>query len=293
MTTMFESTQHVVPQRTSMEALADSLISQGIDVVERDGTFWVSDGRAGFFRPLHKVWRLRGQDLKRPHWSSLAYVAVLASVDQSYANAKLGVHMLVDPHAFAIAKLPETRRRNLKKCRRLVEIGRLTDPELIARDGFAVHQSAMQRTGYGFSEYASPEGYREWMVRRASDLGRIVLVGLIDGQLVGYLEGWIVENRGFDTAYINTLTLHSDHLSSQVGTGLVVDFIEICKCLPTVAEIVYGYEVEGDSALERFKQGMGFPVFHLPSHIWMLGPGRHLVRRLMSHRYRQFTGDYS
>ena len=292
MTIMFEATSEVVPQRVGMKALADYLANQGREIVESGGVFWASEERWGFYGPLHRVWRFRSRQIQRPRWSALAYVAVLSSADRWFANGGLGVHLLVDPQAFDVAKLPETRRRNLKKCRRQVQIERLRDPELIARDGFAVHESAMRRTGYGLAKHASREGYREFMVERVSDPRRIVLCGLIDGRLVGYLEGWILENQGFDTAYINTVTLHSNHLTSQVGTGLVVDFIQICKRLPSVAEIVYGYKIDGDPALDTFKLGIGFPVCRLPSRIWILGPGRHLIRHWMPSRYHRYTGDF-
>ena len=118
---------------------------------------------------------------------------------------------------------------------------------------------------------------------------RLVLAGLAKGRLRGYLDGFAVDG----TAYIDHLYVHSGALQTEVGTGLVFEFVQACRRSGLVREIVYGLDVPSDRSLKQYKEKMGFPVVKIPTRQWLLQPAGAFIRWWRPEVYYRLTGDDS
>ena len=86
---------------------------------------------------------------------------------------------------YDMAFLSSKRRNQIRSCHRQVEIVEMLDPTLLADQGHTVYASAQKRTGYGRS--LSREQYAA-LARQHINPGRtLVLAGLVEGRIAGYL----------------------------------------------------------------------------------------------------------
>ena len=104
------------------------------------------------------------------------------------------------------------------------------------------------------------------MARQQINPGRsLVLAGMVEGRIAGYLVAKAVDG----TAYIDEVFLATESLPTNVGSGLVFEFMQVCR-RAGIREVVYGLNSREDAALSRYKHEMGFPVVNVPARIWML-----------------------
>ncbi|MDP7112752.1 MAG: hypothetical protein QGH45_12350 [Myxococcota bacterium] len=85
--------------------------------------------------------------------------------------------------------------------------------------------------------------------------------------------------------------LDTDLLPSNVGTGLVFEFVQICRRTPGIHEIVYGPHSRYDEALCRFKEGMGFPPVAMPARYHLNPAAAALIRRRRPDMYYYISGE--
>ena len=88
----------------------------------------------------------------------------------------------------------------------------------------------------------------------------LVLVGIIDGELGGYVSGYAVDK----TAYIMSVFVKTKVLPTNIITGLVFDFVQVCRRSGKIGEIVYGLHSREAFSLCKYKEGLGFPVKFIP-----------------------------
>lgn len=114
----------------------------------------------------------------------------------------------------------------------------------------------------------------------------MILAGLIDGKLGGYIEAHAVDG----TAYIQSVYVATEALSSYIGTGLVFDFVQICQRSDKIHQIVYGQHSREDEALCVFKDGMRFPVKHIPAKVRINPLVGNFIRWRNPNSYYRLTG---
>ncbi|HSC29063.1 MAG TPA: hypothetical protein VLD67_17435, partial [Vicinamibacterales bacterium] len=85
--------------------------------------------------------------------------------------------------------------------------------------------------------------------------------------------------------------VHSAALQTEVGTGLVFEFVQACRRSGLVREIAYGLDVPSDRSLKQYKEKMGFPVVRIPTRHWLVQPARAVIRRWRPEVYYRLTGD--
>jgi hypothetical protein len=116
---------------------------------------------------------------------------------------------------------------------------------------------------------------------------RLILAGLAEGRLRGYLDGFAVDG----VAYVDHLYVHSGALQTEVGTGLVYEFVQACRRSGRVREVVYGLDVPSDQSLKQYKEKMGFPVARIPTRHWLLAPAGAFIRWWRPEVYYRLSGD--
>ena len=268
----------------SEDELAAWRRAKGQRLVRSRGRWW-EQVKPGFYQAIHWMARLRRVEIGRPTASCWGFRTTLHEDDAGAANGWLPVHLLSDLGRYDFDALPAKSRNKLRKCWKTNEIVQVTEPQVLRDQGYAVRCSVYQRTGMW--PPASEADYVAGVDGYMSNPCRLVLAGLAEGRLRGYLDGFAVDG----TAYIDHLYVHSGALQTEVGTGLVFEFVQACRRSGLVREIVYGLDVPSDQSLKQYKEKMGFPVAKIPTRQWLLQPAGAFIRWWRPEVYYRLTGD--
>jgi hypothetical protein len=266
------------------ESLALSRRRAGRSVIEHRGRYWMEAPR-GFYQPIHWMARLRADEATLPRRLAWGYRASLGDEDGgTHGNAELPVHLLTDVAGYTLEALPRRSRRNVRVCAKRATIVELTGPELLREQGHEVKRSAVRRTGYGRAE--SHELYLADLDHFFMPGSRLVLAGIVDGRLGGYLTG----TRVHGSAYIDNVWIATEALRSAIGTGMVFEFVQACRRASGVGEIAFGLDSIEDPSLVAFKEHLGFPVMQVPARAGINRFVAAAVRRWRPHEYYRLTG---
>lgn len=261
-------------------AWAELLRQEGARVISHRGRYWEEVPR-GFYQPVHWLARLNVEEATRPRALLWGFRAAL---NESEANGSVPVYLLSDVQGYDMQSFSSNRRNHLRRCRKRVELVQLSGPALLEAQGHAVVASALERTEH--ETLPSKEAYIKSVTKRPFDEYRLVLAGLIEGKLGGYLDGYAVDG----TAYIEQVYIATSALSTYLGTGLVYDFVQACRRSGEIREVVYGLHSREDEALGVFKEGMGFSVVQVPAKVQVQPLVARMLRWRYPHKYYRLTG---
>ena len=257
---------------------------EGFRTVCYKNRFWESVHH-GFYVPIHTMARLEERELGRPSFFCWGLRATLRDGGAA-ANGVLPMHLLTDAAGYTMESLPAKRRSDLRKCLRLVKIVRLTGPAVLMDEGFRIVSSAKRRTKYDYGRYFSEDRFGEYAKYFTTDPKHVVLAGLVEEKLAGFLIGYAVGK----TAYIKALPLDSAYLPTAISTGLVYEFAQVCRRSGIIEEVSYGQETPEDSSLGYFKEGLGFPVVKIPTRFWFPKLILNYIRRKAPEKFYRLTG---
>lgn len=266
------------------EEMANWCRKHGQHVVCHHGRYW-KQIRPGFYQPIHWLARLSVEQATRPVQFCWGFRAALCEDEAAAANGSMPVHLLSNVEGYDLQSLPSKRRNHLQKCRRLVKIVELTGPALLQEQGYEVVLSKTTRTGY--SKAPSKEAYLASLADYVTPGSRLVIAGLIGDKLGGYLDGYAING----TAYIHSSYIATEALATQIGSGLVFEFMQVCRRCGGIYEVVRGQHSPEDPALCVFKEGMGFPVKHIPTKVSMNPIIGKFIRWRRPYVYYRLTGD--
>ena len=245
--------------------------------------YWTEIAR-GFYQPIHWLAQLLPEQAHPPGQLWWGFRAALFPGGAACTNGTIPIHVLSDIENYGPHSLSSKRRSQLRRCRRVATIVELMDPQLLREQGHKVVQSARHRT-----RYAKPPSHDAYIASLATYIQpgrRLVLAGMVDGTLGGYLAGFAVDG----TAYIDEVHLATEFLSSDLGTGLVVDFVQICQRSGGIGKVVYGLHARENESLCAFKQKMLFRVQHIPARVRINPVIGTLLRWRYPHKYYRLTG---
>ena len=264
--------------------MAEMRADEGARIVERGGRFWGETFR-GFYQPVHQLAEHPFADVRRPSARCWGYRSVLVSGDRCLANGAYPVHLLDNLEAFTVDAFEESRRRDLRRCRSQVEIIRARDPEVFLENGWHVYTSAKERVPTGGR--AEQAEYLADIERRVVDPRRILVAGLIDGRLAGYLESYAVDG----ILYGRDLYVATEAMRTGIATGLYLETIEIGVRSGLVRRLCLGPELRERPGLAFFKKTMGIGVAQLPIRVVIPRPIRTVMRRLSPAAFYRITGQ--
>jgi hypothetical protein len=266
------------------QILAASRRQDGRKVIMHRGRYWMEVPR-GFYQPVHWLARVRADEATAPRSLAWGFRATLHDGDgASHANGALPVHLLTDVPGYTYEALPKRRQRNLRTSRKRATIVELTGPDLLREQGFDVRRSAEERTGYG---HAGPrEGYLAALDQYFVPGSRLVVAGIVDGRLGGYITGTAVDG----TAYIDNVWIATEALRSAIGTGMVFEFVQACRRGGEVREVAFGLHSAEDIPLVTFKDDLGFPVVSVPAKFRINRLVAAVLRRRYPYQYYRLTG---
>ncbi len=256
---------------------------EGARVAERDGRFWVETFR-GFYQPIHQLGRHAFDDVTRPTSLCWGYRSALVEEDASRANGALPVHLQTRMDRLTEESFEESRRRDLRKCRKQVEIVRRPDPGVLVDGGWQVYRSAKERVPVG--RVQSEHEYREDIELRAQDPRRIIVAGLIDGRVAGYMESYAVDG----VFYGRDLYVATEATKTGIATGLYLETFRIAAAIPGIHSLCLGPVHTERPGLGRFKKMLGIPEVNVPARVVIPAPIRLFMRRSQPATYYRITG---
>ncbi len=267
-----ETSQAVISSMTEAEA-ADWYRQQGMKITYHRGHYW-KETKFGFYEPINLLAYLTAEQAICPQKFYLGFRASLCKADAVLANGSIPIHLLSNVEQYDLQNLSSNRRNHLRRCYKRAKILQLFTPELLEEQGYDVFYSATTR----FRGKIIPKKvYLSQLSKHIPSQQRYVFAGLIKDKLGGYLTTYVING----TAYIERVLLATEALSAYIGTGLVFEFVQACRNSGQIREIVYGYHTPRDPSLKTFKEGMGFPVKHIPAKVG-INP---LINPLLRWRY--------
>jgi hypothetical protein len=264
--------------------LAERQREAGVRVISHGGHYWEQVGAPGFFQPVHLLARLSPEEATRPTPLSWGYRAALTPESSGAANGAVPVVRLPNLASYDFDGLSSNRRNKLRKCQRLVRLVQLTGPELLVEQGYELVVDSLSRT-----RHKKPPSRERYLldVKKYFQGGHwCVLAGLIDGKLGGYLDGHVVDGVAYGwNAYYATWAL-----PTNIATGLIFEFAQICRRMKNVHTFVGGLDSREAPQLSQFKDDMGFVVEHVPIKWDMNVLAQTFIRRHRPHTFYRLTG---
>lgn len=263
--------------------MAEHLRTGGRRVVVHRGRHW-EQVLPGFFRPVHPLARLSAREATRPTPRCWGFQACLVPGDAEHANAAIPTYLISNLDSFDEGMLSRNRRHELRKARKRVRFVEITTPTLLRDQGYEVLRSSHDRTGYG--TMPTKAGYAAALDDFGAPASGLVLAGLVEGRLGGYITGYAVDG----TAYIREVVLATEVLRTNISSALTYEFVYACKRTRTVKELVHGLHAREDESLSRYKEWLGFPIQFVPARVVMLPGVAAFIRRRSPHKYYRLTG---
>ena len=267
--------------------LASDPPEPGRTVLHR-GRYW-RETFPGLFEPIHLMARLTPWEATRPSPRCWGYHAALAESSTAEANSSIPMHLLVDLDGFSVDSLSSDRRYDYRRSQRQVTVVQVAGVGLLESGGYEVFRSAQARAGNPYRTARSKAEFLAEMAWYTSRPSAIVLAGLVDDRIGGWAAGYAVDG----TAYIEIVDLATEVLSTQMGTGLYLAFVEACRRSPGIREIANSPHIPENASLAFFKEGIGFPVVNVPSKAWLLPVADTLIRWRKPFLYYRLTGKMS
>lgn len=265
--------------------LASHRRDEGVRVIEHGGHHWEQTGAPGFFQPVHLLARLTPEEATRPTPLSWGYRAALTPEAAGAANGRVPIVRIPDLASYDVDSLSPNRRNKLRKCQRLVRIVQLTGPALLEEQGHEVVVDALSRTRH--KKPPTREDHLAEVRKYFRGNHWCVLAGLVDGRLGGYLDGYVVDGVAYGlNAYYATWAL-----PTNLSTGLVFEFAQLCRRLGGVQTLVGGLHSREAPRLSQFKDDLGFVVEHVPIKWGMHPLARSFIRWQRPHAYYRLTGE--
>jgi len=257
--------------------------AQGHTVVEHAGHFWERI-RPGFYQPVHWMVQMPAEQATRPTGLCWGFRTTIREADAEQANGSMPVHFLPEPQSYDLPRLASRQRNKVRNCLRKVEIVELLEPDLLYKQGHAIYMTAVRRSGYG--RPLTVEQYRQMMGHHFHPRRGVILAGLIEGRLTGYVVSYAIEHTG----YVEGVELGDEALEANVSLGLVFEWLQACRRSGVITQIVHGLHTPEDANLCHHKERMGFTVLHVPARHWFAPLTGRLVRLADRHRYYRLTG---
>lgn len=258
---------------------------KGNHVVHHRGRYW-EETFPGLYQPVHLLARLSAEQVTRPSLLCWGFRAALSEDDVAAANGSIPVHLLSNVEDYSLETLASKRRNQLRKCCKLVKIVQVIGPALLQEQGYEVLVSSLQRTNNPYRKMPSREDYLAEIADWNTHKNELIIAGLIGDKLGGYLTGYAVDGIG----YMESVDLLTEALATNISTGLYFEFVQACRRSGKIREIVNSPHMPEDPALGNFKEGMGFPVKHIPTKVRMNPIIEKYIRYRRPRGYYRLTG---
>ncbi len=270
---------------TSMteEEFANWRSKEGANVVFHRGCYW-EERRFGFYQPIHLLARLQIQQVTRPMQLCWGFQASLCEDDAVNANGSIPIHLLSNIQDYDLYSINKNSRQNIRKNRHLFNIVELTDTQLLQEQGYEVFLSATRRTRS--KSLLSREKYMVHLVDYVVPKRRLILAGLSDRKLYGYITGYAING----TAYGEDLYITTEASNNNLNRILLFEFVQVCRRSGGIYEFAIGQHWREKPGIVEFKERMGFPITYIPAKVEINPIFEQFIRWQYPHQYYRLTG---
>ncbi len=144
--------------------------------------------------------------------------------------------------------------------------------------------SAVGRLGYW--RPLTEAAYRERVKRRIDHGQRMIITGLVDGRLEGYLDSFAVDG----VLCPEEIFIATHALRTGIGTGLYVETIEAGARAGSINVVCNGLHTPEDPDLCHFKESLGLSVDHVPAQAVIPAPIKAYIKARRRSTYYRLTG---
>jgi len=268
----------------SEEEFASWLHLRGARVVLHNGRYWLVKP-FGFFHGIHPFAKMSAKEATRPGGLCWGFRTTLDDADSHLANAILPLHLLSDVANYDLQSLSPRRRNQIRNCFKHVEIIPIQTPDLLLEQGLRVAVSAHSRTNYGVTP--EKKRYAKEIVNFFAAPCGLILGGLVDGRLAGYLVSYAVGS----TAYVDDAIVDTNHLSTNISSALFFVLSQICKQSGRIKQVVHGLHTPENAGLCHYKETLGLSLVKVPAFTWFLPPTGNIIKRLRPYAYYRLKGE--
>lgn len=257
---------------------------QGFHIISHRDRYWERI-RPGFYQPVHLLARLSAEQATKPTQWCWGFRAALSEADSVMSNGSIPIHILSDLHSYDLQNFSSNRRHNLRRCQKRTKIIELTNPTILQHQGYEVVSSAAKRT-----QYLKAPSRQEYVINLTNYIDpqhRLVLAGIIGDQLGGYISGYAVDG----VAYFENLYVATEALTTNINSGLIYEFVQVCRRSGKIHEVVNGLHSREDQALCVYKDSVGFPVKHIPAYVGLNPIVSSFIRQRYPHVHYRLTGN--
>ena len=233
--------------------LARELLRDGQRLRFAHGRHWRDAGH-GFFEPVHWLARFLTADAQPPG-RCLGFRYALDGTSSDQADGSLPVHLLTDVAGYREERLPHDARRYLRRLPSTgVRLVWVTDARLMRDQGYEVMMDWRRRVGR--MRFAPDrERFIRSMERRLDDGSWLVLAGMRDGRLLGYMTAQVVD----DTAYLYESKVATEGLRYRLSSALDHAAILAFQRSGSVSQVSAGLHQPELPGLTAYKLRPGFP----------------------------------
>jgi len=209
------------------------------------------------------------------------------SVQPHEANSHVRLNVIQDLSGYKLEAIEGKKRRwTIRKALRELDyaVCDATDAD-VASQACEVWNSHVQRTGWN-KPMTTDEFRRSW--HELAAMPGTTVITARDRQshaLCAWLIGRVIDG----TAFIDTLTSHTDRVAGGPNDGLVFLYL-ISAAAMGIRHAHYGLHSKIES-LESFKKGLGFTPHAFPTRLHLRFPVGPLLRILRPRDYKRLLGD--
>lgn len=232
-----------------------------------------------FFSPIARVGTVR------PRWKLLGWQFPVAEAE---ADSCVHLNVIHDLAGYDLDRIENKKRRHsIRKALREHQYA-VADPSdgSLSTEACDVWNSHVQRTGWNTP--MPVEIFRESWSELATCPGTTVLTARERGGS-GALCAWMIGRVIDGTAFVDTLTSHTDRLTSAPNDGLIFLYL-LSAARMGVAHAHYALK-SSIQTLESFKRALGFAPHPFPARLRLRWPVGTALRLLRPQIYRRLRGD--
>lgn len=265
------------------QELATWLAARDRKIIRHKGRYWL-ETYPGFYSTIHPMAKMCAHEATRPGAFCWGFRTSLCDGDAEKANGSIPLHLMTNIDSYTWQTRSPRCRNKIRNLRKQVHIVELHKPDLLLDEGYNVLCSAHARNRYG--KVPRRSDYQKNIEKYYDSRAGLVIGGLVDGKLGGYLTSYAVGK----TAYVDELLLDTQYLRTNISLGLFFDWMQICRRSEPIREVVHGLHAREAAGLCRYKEELGLSVVHVPVRIWFAPLTERIVKQLRPHAYYRLTG---
>lgn len=271
---------------TAVRSVSEAEVAQwrralGRRVVLNLGHWWEEMG-FGIYQPISLLAQLAQEHAGLPTPFAVGARAALADSDTLVANGAIPAHVLTDLASYDLGAIQSNRRNRIKKSLRLVQFAPLSR-EILRTHGYPVLVSSFERSQH--RRIPSRAAFEREVA--ASPPWRVIIGGFVDGELMGYIDGFAINAIGYGSQFV----INTRALPTCIGSGLTYHIIQAFRRSGEIREVMTGLHTPEDVALCAFKKEFGFHVRRVPASVHIRSWARWFIRRHFPEKYYRLTGE--